>query len=210
MHAYVDDSGDGGLKIYKGSSRYFVVALVVFQNDAEVASCDCKIKALRDDLGLHPLFEFKFNSCRRDIRERFLRAVCPCEFFYCGTVIDKGNIDGLREQGVADKTSVYRGAVTLGLADFREFLGQAVVTIDGDGERDFVRMLGSSLKQQMNDLDKCAIRTVRVGRSSGSNLLQLADMVVGALKRSFGSKADAGVYRAIIRHKEKAIRLWPK
>ncbi len=90
------------------------------------------------------------------------------------------------------------------------FLDRATVTIDGSGSKDFRHQLERYLKKRINDPKQHLIKKVKVQDSSGNNLLQLADMVVGATCRSFGTKADASSYRQIIAHKEIYVQTWPK
>ncbi|MGB9898912.1 DUF3800 domain-containing protein [Thermanaerothrix sp.] len=52
MLAFIDESGDTGLKVDKGSSYFFVVAMVVFENHEEALNCDNKIEKLKMDLNL--------------------------------------------------------------------------------------------------------------------------------------------------------------
>ncbi|MBI4287519.1 MAG: DUF3800 domain-containing protein [Chloroflexi bacterium] len=75
MLVFVDESGDPGLKPDSGSSRYFVIALVVFEDNDEAEAVDRRIELLRREMRLNPRFEFSFNRCRRDFREQFLKAI---------------------------------------------------------------------------------------------------------------------------------------
>lgn len=47
MLVFIDESGDPGLKIEKGSSRYFTVSLVVFEEHDEALACDQRINLLK-------------------------------------------------------------------------------------------------------------------------------------------------------------------
>ena len=42
MLGFLDESGDTGLKVSSGSSPFFVVALVTFDDDEEALRCDPK------------------------------------------------------------------------------------------------------------------------------------------------------------------------
>jgi len=61
MLVFVDESGDPGLKLNKGSSKYFIVILVVFEKPSTAEDLDQRIQHLRKEFGFHPKFEFKFN-----------------------------------------------------------------------------------------------------------------------------------------------------
>lgn len=47
MLVFVDESGDPGLKIDKGSSPLFIVALVLFEDNEDAKACDTRIDLLR-------------------------------------------------------------------------------------------------------------------------------------------------------------------
>jgi hypothetical protein len=62
----------------------------------------------------------------------------------------------------------------------------------------------------LNNPGQRFIHKVKTQDSRKNNLLQLADMIVGAIHRSFGTKTDADQYRTIINHREIRVQLWPK
>ena len=67
----------------------------------------------------------------------------------------------------------------------------------------------AALKAQMTDADgTCRIKKVAMEASHSNNLVQLADMICGAVNRSFTSGDDA--YRTIIKRHEKFVQRWPQ
>ena len=209
MLAFVDESGDPGLKLEQGSSRHFVVALVIFDDHEEAEAADERINLLRREMRLEPYFKFRFNKCRRNFREQFFRAVTPYQFFYYGIVINKDPAK-LWGEGFQHKEPFYKYASSLVFENAKAFLNNATVVIDGSGSKDFRRQLERYLKLRINDPGYRFIRKVKVQDSSRNNLIQLADMIAGAVNRSFGTKGDAQVYRQIVSHREVYVQLWPK
>ena len=51
------------------------------------------------------------------------------------------------------------------------------------------------------------VKKVKTARSAGNNLLQLADMVSGAVWRSF--KHQDVSHRQLIAHRELRVQVWP-
>ena len=51
MLVFIDESGDPGLKLHEGSSAYFIISLVVFEDHDEAIACDQKIQLLKRELG---------------------------------------------------------------------------------------------------------------------------------------------------------------
>ena len=76
----------------------------------------------------------------------------------------------------------------------------------------FKRNLQHDLKKRINrPLAKARyIKMVKVQDSEGNNLIQLADMICGAINRSFSEKPDAPDYRKVIAPREISVQLIPK
>jgi hypothetical protein len=134
MLVVVDESGDAGLKIGKGSSRFFSLALVVFDEIYEAEAVDTRINQLRRELGVHKFFEFKFNRCNLRFQEAFLQAVSPHNFFFLGIVIDKSKLPRAQFK---QKGSFYKYAAALAFTNARPYLDEATVIIDGSATKDF-------------------------------------------------------------------------
>lgn len=209
MLVFIDESGDSGLKIAEGSSRYFTVALVVFEDREEATACDQRIELLKRELGWQDgEFHFKRNSER--IRLAFLQAVAPYNFFYYGIVINKDPTK-LWGEGFRDKQSFYKYTCGLVFENAKEKLQNATVVIDESGDLDFKRQLERYLKRRMNQTNGSKIiRKVKMQRSKGNNLLQLADYVAGVINRSIRKKEkNADEFRQLINHREIYVQVWP-
>ena len=204
MLVFIDESGDMGRKIDQGSSRYFVVTLVLFEDNEEAIACDQRIGLLRKELRLSESYEFKFQKMRRDLREAFLKAVLPYSFFYFGVVINK-DPKKLYGEGFIVKESFYKYACSLVFENAKPHLKDATVIIDGSGSREFKRQLQYYLKKKTDGV----IRKVKIQSSHSNNLIQLADLVAGSIHRSFGKKIDKNSYRPIIKSREMKVQVWP-
>jgi hypothetical protein len=208
MLVFIDESGDPGLKLECGSSPYFAVSLVAFRDLDEANAADHRISELRGELRLQPSFEFHFNKLCRDYRVCFLQAVAAFQFFYFGIVINKAKLYG---PGFHYKEPFYKYACSLVVKNAKANLVEATVVIDGSGTKDFRLQLGKYLKNRINDPGAVqCIRKVKVADSHRNNLLQLADMVCGAVARSYRDKKDRRLYRDIIRQREKFVQVWPR
>ena len=100
MLAFVDESGDTGRKILNRSSRYFVVAVVVFPDNDDAHACDAAIKRLRGSLNLPARYEFHYAQNHRRIKEAFLRTVSSHRFDYYAFAVDKGTTNAARLETV--------------------------------------------------------------------------------------------------------------
>jgi hypothetical protein len=207
MLVFVDESGDAGMKDRPGTSSFFVICAVLFFENADAQTCDAKIEELRAKCFGGSGREFKFNKCCAEHRKSFLQAMVGQEFLYLGFVLNKCKLYG---PGFQFKESFYKYTCKLLFENAKPYLSNATVIIDGSGERDFRRELQAYLKKKINTEGEI-IRKVKIEASHKNNLLQLADMVVGSLARSFRKdKANCFEYRSIIGRKEMKVQTWPQ
>lgn len=208
MLVFIDESGDTGLKIGQGSTKFFGIFMVVFYDHDEALACEQRIKLLRRELRHEEQFEFHFHSNSDRVRAAFLRAVLPYEFFYYGIVINKEKLFG---EGFKNKESFYKYACGLLFENAKDKLKEATVVIDDSGRELFKYQLASYLKRRINRHDHTCIKKVKMQDSKRNDLLQLADMVAGAVNRDLASqKSGRHSFRKIIKPREIYVQIWPK
>jgi hypothetical protein len=206
MLVFIDESGDCGLKFDKGSSPFFTCTAVVFSGRVAANSCDRGIDELRRRLGYPSTHEFHFSHSSEKVREAFFRAVVHEDFRYGGFVLDKKRLYGTK---FTSPKAFYEFAVSLACEQMRMTLEDAKIVIDKNGDRTFKNRLEKTLKLHMTDPDgTCRVRKVTMEASHSNNLVQLADMICGAVGRSFSGRDSS--YRGIIKRHEKVVQLWPK
>lgn len=205
MYVYVDESGDPGLKVSQGSSKYFVFALLIIEDKEISEKISNRICLLREELGLPNYWELKFNRLTKDQRIAFLKAVNPYNFFYYGICINKAKLSG---EGFKVKESFYKYACQLAFSNAKVHLEQAIVHIDKLGEKTFRKQLQTYLKKKINQ-DHSHLKEVHTVDSKKSDLIQMADMIAGAINRSLSQKNDALIYRKIILSREMQVQVWP-
>ncbi len=212
MLIFIDESGDPGLKLGEGSSKYFTVALVVFEENDEALACDQKIELFKRELGWKPKSEFHFKNNSDRVRKGFLQAVAPYNFFYYGIVLNK-DPKKLWGEGFKDKQSFYKYACGLVFENAKPKLTEATVIIDASGSLDFKNQLTKYLRRKFNEQGNSGskiIKNVKMQRSESNNLLQLADYIAGVINRSINNtKKYSGDYRKLIAHREIRVQIWP-
>ncbi len=209
MLVFIDESGDPGLKIDKGSSRYFVISLVMFKDLKEAAACDKRISLLAREMGYQDGFLFHFKDNSHNVRVMFLQAVAPYDFLYFGFVLDK-DPKKLWGEGFKIKESLYKSACSYVFESAKPHLKDAIVIIDKTGKKVFRSQLASYLKKKINTEAKDIIKKIKMQPDRGNNLLQLADYVAGVINRYQQGKKYADAYRRFIAHKEIKVQVWPK
>jgi len=206
MLVFIDESGDPGLKVDSGSTRYFVVTLVFFEDIDEAIACDQRIGLLKKELRLRDSIEFKFSKANFEQRVAFIKAVLPYSFFFFSVVINK-DPKKLWGDGFKVKESFYKYTCGLVFENAKPYLKNAIVIIDGCGSRTFRLQLQTYLKHKVGN---GIIEKIKIQDSKKNNLIQLADMVAGAVNRSFTNRDDKDVYRGLLGAKEIRVQIWPK
>jgi hypothetical protein len=204
MIVFIDESGDPGFKISKGSSLHFVVALVIFDEELFAEETALKIKKLRKKLNKSDQFEFKFNKCGQKIRKAFLHEIESCHFRIRAIVFNKEKIYSsfLR----TSKESYYNFALRQVLEHNNKTINNAKLRLDGRGEKEFRKQLTSYLRKHLNYKTKKVMHNLRFRDSKKDVLIQLADMVAGSIRRYYDQKTqDYAVYRKIIKLKEEDV-----
>ncbi|MHB1698427.1 MAG: DUF3800 domain-containing protein [bacterium] len=200
MIIFIDDSGDPGFKVTKGSSAVFVIALVIFDDPLDAEETALKIKRLRQKLNRPEKFEFKFNKCSKDFRCMFLDTITGARFRVRAIVMPKNNIYGKELR--RSKESFYNYAIKMVLKHSDNTIIDAKIRIDGHGDRKFKQAMNNYLRKELNSPGKTIFTNLKIIDSKENVLIQLADMVAGAIHRSYyNDKTDKDLYKSMIAEK---------
>lgn len=206
MLVFLDESGDPGMKLNRGSSRYFVVALVTFASNEEASACDEAITSLRARLSLPAGFEFHYTSNSQKQQRAFLETVNRFAFRTHILALNKARAS---RPGFHIDEPVHMLAARLTFEGAQPFLHQAIVVIDGSADRTFRRQFHSYLRSRINAPGEQHIARVKIQPAHQSNLLQLADYVASIAGSHLQAK-KAGLYHsALLRAHEETFRSWP-
>ncbi|MBI3329657.1 MAG: DUF3800 domain-containing protein [Nitrospinae bacterium] len=185
MHLFLDESGDTGFKFRQGSTPVFVIALVVVNDPAPL---DHAVERIRHQYRLAPSYEFKFSKTADRLKERFFRGIQDHLFYVRAIVIDKTMIysDRLRE-----KHWFYNYVTKLVLKHDDGLIHEATLVVDkrlpGIVNR---RPFDTYLRRELNS-GRRRLKAIKHADSARENLLQVADMVAGAIHRRYGPRQDA-------------------
>jgi hypothetical protein len=209
MLVFVDESGDTGLKLDKGSSPYFIITLVLFEDDEEAHALDIRIDLLRHELNLPNDFEFRFCQNPLKVKQPFFEAISSYGFFYFSIIMNKSELFG---PGFRFKNSFYKYTSSLIFENAKPYLNNAIVVFDGSGSRDFKKEFDAYLRKKINATERgcCYIRKVKMQNSKNNNLIQLADMICCAVANTLKSVGKQPDFRQMVRHREVYVQMWPK
>ncbi len=198
MLVFIDDSGDPGFKLEKGSSKFFIIVGVIFDDELEAEKTAVAVKELKRKLKFPDTVEFKFNKSRRVTKERFLQTINKFGFIVRSLIVDKSKIRSPELK--TNKNSFYGYMIKLLLQNSGGSIFNAKVRIDGSGDRIFRRNFLVYLRKQLNTPQKKIMKNCKLVDSKENALIQVADMVAGSIKRFYDStKSDSKVYRDIIK-----------
>lgn len=192
MYVFMDESGDAGFRIADGSTNYFCVALVRFETKAAMLKTEEAIRQVRAQLGFPAYREFHFSDDSRQTRIAFLRGVVDCDFRIRAIVVDKSRIFSPRLR--KSPRAFYQFIAGLLLKHHFGSIQAAKLYIDGRMDRE----LKTHIQREMNRETR-QVESIKFKNSATTDLIQLADMVAGALARSYKmEKADRMVYYHLI------------
>lgn len=204
MLVFIDDSGDAGFKLGKGSSSHFVIACVIFDDNLDAEESALKIKRLRRTLSWRDEHEFKFNKTNRSIREQFLNEVAGCNFRIRAIVADKALIRSHELR--TNKNKFYNYMIKEVLSKSDGLISNASIRLDGHEDRAYKKAATTYFRQQANPRGS-VIKNMKFVNSQNDNLVQLADMVAGAIHRTTQpDKSDYNVYLPLL--KERIEDIW--
>ena len=186
-----DEAGDASLNFGKGASRYFVVALVATQDADNLRSV---LVNMRKQEQFADNFEFHFNALASDkLRQKGMLALKQADFQAWALIVDKTDLPTFLQ--AASEMEFYLFFVT-------ELVGMIPVEVRHKGTL-IMDEFGSANTAQVKLKRKFKARNLRhefsrifVRRSRSEDLIQVADLVAGAiLRRDARKDNEAFEYR---------------
>lgn len=192
---FIDDSGDPGFTY--ASSANFLMASAVFIDADIAARVNDVMNNYKKSLGWSEETEFKFTSTNKRIIKELLKQVAEYDFEIYSIYIDKTEYKTLLP--IIDKSKLYNWAIKelLGIIP----LGNAYVKMDGHFGQRYRMRLSSYLRQEIKKKGM-RIKQFKLEDSKKDNLIQLADLIAGAINRSLKpEKTDSKDYVAILKNR---------
>lgn len=174
-----DESGDGSFNFERGASRYFVVAVIGTQNPDALRDL---LVDVRQKAYLPKNFDFHFNSlASAKLRNLLFEALCQADFEAWAIVVDKTTLpDALK-------------ILVSGLDFYPYFVSELIRQIPAAkreggtlilGEYGYPEQTRDELKRIMKAREiKHGFRRISVHRSQSEPLIQVADLMAGAILR---------------------------
>ncbi len=195
LQIYVDESGDTGLKLNAGSSKYFVVVFVWFAE--ETAIIKDKMSRVRKEAGCREDFEFHFKGSSQRQRENLVGMLQKLNFTFTAIVVRKSR--KLYELGV--KRDIYLRCINKFLQATDAEITETNLVIDRTFRKEEIPKLEANIL--LNSDEK--VVTVIQNDSHKDDLLQIADYLAGIINRWQKNKKSGEEYYEMIYKKAEQI-----
>jgi len=202
MFVYLDEAGDTGFKFERGSSRYFVITLLLVDDPIPM---HVAIDQLRQALGFASGNEFKFYQSSHHTRMTFLRMLRRQNFTAQVLVIDKTL---MTRPHMRKQETFYNYLVKMILDHDDGTIIDAMIVLDESAKsKQSKQRLTTYLRRALNaDAQVPRVRGVRYHDSRSDYLIQAIDMIAGAVYASYHRGNDA--YLLEIRAKIDDLWIW--
>jgi hypothetical protein len=169
---FIDESGDLGISMSKGSSEVFVIAICVFKSEGDLIYASQIINKFKVSIGKSSKYEMKFRKLNKEERFRFYNLIKPVKVIIRYVVWRKRNLKldyDFIISSLIDKSS--------------DIFSNSVIYFDSFGDR----MFRQSFVSQIRKLSKVKGLKFRIKfvNSKNNSLIQFADLIVGGIHKSF-------------------------
>jgi len=178
MLIFIDDSGDPGFRVEKGSSQVFIIAMVIFTDPLEAEKTSLSIKELRRKLRVSDLYEFKFNKTNKKFRTIFINTVKRFDFKIRAIVVDKKVIYSPRLRNYKEN---FYNHIIMQVLKHSDHIKNAKLRFDKRGEKALRDKLRVYLSRELDNKNKQVFTDLKFVDSRQNTLIQLADMVAGSI-----------------------------
>jgi len=195
---YIDDSGDAGLR--NSNTDRLIIAAVIMVDEDKKAALSNSINLYREQLGWHELDEFKFTKTNKTILVDLINHIKSFDYKAYAVVLDKKEVD--IDSIPKEKISIYNHVLKELL--LRVCKDKQNITIDGKYGKKHDAEVRVYLRKQLRDSGVTGT-SIKFIDSRKDSLVQLADIVVGSIARSYKNKTDSQKYIDLL--KDKIIKI---
>lgn len=194
MHTiFIDESGDLGTNLKKGSSNVFVVCMVMFDEFALLEIASNHIREFKSSIGKSDKYEIKFNKLNKSERLKLLSLIkhIPFKITY---------IVWCKPKNVFYRKVTYMYLVSKLIKSNLELIRSGIIYIDNLGYKQFLKDLKLNLKGIRDKYN--VVFNLKFSDSKTNNLIQLVDVISGSIFKSYQvDRNDSQEYINIIERK---------
>lgn len=198
---YLDESGNPDVQ--ELTPPVLVIGAVVIESRQELAGLDQRFRNAFAAIRRPESHELRTAGLSVAKHAKVLRELSLLDYQWAAACFDKSKLTSV---GFADPTTFYRYAFQFPIGDLLTIAWQADLVIDENSTAAFQAQLEAYLRRQNSGLPVNRIGSVRFSTSSKQRLIQLADLVAGAVRRSVEGER---VPLREIEHKMINLQFWP-
>ena len=181
---FLDESGSPNVR--DNEPPVFVVAAVVIESRHDLADLEQRFKNAFAAIGRPEDHELKTVGLSVKKHTRVLRELSLLDYQWAAACFDKPR---LTTAGFADPMTFYRYAFQFLVGDLLTVAWQADLVLDQHSTQAAEAEFEKHLRRQNSGLAVSRLGSVKFSDSSKTRLVQLADLVAGAVRRSVAGKA---------------------
>ena len=198
---YLDESGTPDIQNL--APAVFVVGAVVIESRQDLAGIEQRFRNAFATIKRPEDHELRTAGLSEAKHARVLRELSLLEYQWAAACFDKTKLDS---PGFADPKTFYRYAFQFLIGDLLTVAWQADLVIDENSTPEFQVELEAYLRRQNSGLPIGRLQSVKFSQSSKDRLVQLADLVAGAVRRSVEGHS---VPLREIEHQMISLQFWP-
>lgn len=180
---YFDESGNPNIRDLNPST--FVVAAVLIESRQDVAHLDQRFRNAFAAIRRPEDHELRSSALSERKHFQVLRELSLLDYQWAAAVFNKR---ALTSPGLADPATFYRWAFQFLVGELLTVAWQADLVIDENSSTTFQGQLERHLREQNSGLPVSRLGAVSFAQSSRTRLVQLADLVAGAVRRDVGGE----------------------
>ncbi|MEI7632449.1 MAG: DUF3800 domain-containing protein [bacterium] len=184
MKIAIDESGDTGRKLWRGSSKWFVLAAAIVPDSVDGCGPTCKAVASYETAFMDG-YELHYSKNTHQQHLDFLKYMHDKDFVFAAVAIDKRRLLIKKPQVLRSKMSLLQYAFDSLFDQLQPWLDNPTVLIDTNGSRFFNRSLTRFLLREFGSRHKGDFRSIKQVFTVDSRqepLVQLADYIAGAVR----------------------------
>lgn len=198
---YIDESGTPD--IHDTDQPFFIVAAVVVESKKELSSLEQRFRHVCELLNRPVEHELRTGGLSAAKHARALHELSRINYQWAAACFDKSK---LQSAGFQDPKTLYRYVFQFLVGDLLMTAWEADLVIDENSTAGFQAELATYLERQNSSLPVQRLQEVKFASSSKERLIQLADLIAGAVRRSV--QAESAPLREID-HQTISLQFWP-
>lgn len=196
MKIAIDESGDSGRKLWRGSSQWFVLAAVIVPESGSECGPICReIARYREESMGGAELHFAHNSHAQHVD--FFKFMANKDYLFAAVAVDKRRLMLTRPRVLINKRALFEYCINVLFNQIKSSLDNPVVLIDEGGSYAFNKALKKYIAKRFGSRHKGdlhSVKYVEMVSSINEPLVQLADYVAGSVRHKVDDKYPSRTY----------------